>query len=111
MTQQGVINCILLALRLDENTTPQGTPCMKAPLVTDETAGDPLDGQSVRSWVCPPVETGNYTKYRQLPDTGHTCRMEDWLSPEFQSSFQIGPAGRAKSMLHSSDGMQLQLEP
>lgn len=44
MTQQGVIDCILLALRLDENTTPQGTPCMKAPLVTDETAGDPLDG-------------------------------------------------------------------
>ena len=43
MTQQGVINFILLALRLDENTTPQGTPCMKAPLVTDET-GDPLDG-------------------------------------------------------------------
>ena len=43
MTQQGLVDRILLALGLDENSTPQGTPCMKAPLVKDED-GDPPDG-------------------------------------------------------------------
>jgi len=43
MTQKGLIDRVLLALGLDDNSTQKGTPCLRKPLVKDEN-GDPVDG-------------------------------------------------------------------